>query len=75
MGETACMRNQSGVHSCNACFIISMLPARMPSDMGDEREKHPICGMCHDERMPTTRTDLAIVGYFGQTSKDSFGRL
>ena len=22
--------------------------------MGDEREKHPICDMCHDEQMPTT---------------------
>ena len=28
--------------------------ARLPSDMDDEREKHPICSMCRDEKMPTT---------------------
>ena len=28
--------------------------ARLPSDMDDEREKHPICGMCRDEKLPTT---------------------
>jgi len=27
---------------------------RLPSDMDDEREKHPICSMCHYEKMPTT---------------------
>ena len=33
--------------ACIGCF-------RLPSDMDDEREKHPICGMCRDEQMPTT---------------------
>ena len=28
--------------------------ARLPSDMDDQREKHPICSMCRDEKMPTT---------------------
>jgi len=28
--------------------------ARLPSDMGDDREKHPICDMCRDEKLPTT---------------------
>eukprot|EP00964_Phaeocystis_antarctica_P084076 scaffold52940_cov82-Phaeocystis_antarctica.AAC.2 len=27
--------------------------ARLPSDMDDEREKHPICSMCRDEKLPT----------------------
>eukprot|EP00964_Phaeocystis_antarctica_P077018 scaffold47711_cov55-Phaeocystis_antarctica.AAC.3 len=33
--------------ACIGCF-------RLPSDMDDEREKHPICDMCRDEKMPTT---------------------
>ena len=28
--------------------------ARLPSDMPDGREKHPICDMCSDEKLPTT---------------------
>ena len=28
--------------------------ARCPSDMDDGREKHPICDMCRDEKLPTT---------------------
>ena len=28
--------------------------ARLPSDMDDEREKHPICDMCRDLKLPTT---------------------
>ena len=28
--------------------------ARLPSEMNDEREKHPICDMCRDEKLPTT---------------------
>ena len=28
--------------------------ARLPSDMDDEREKHPICDMCRDQKLPTT---------------------
>ena len=27
---------------------------RLPSDMPDGREKHPICDMCRDEKLPTT---------------------
>eukprot|EP00964_Phaeocystis_antarctica_P112153 scaffold76360_cov51-Phaeocystis_antarctica.AAC.2 len=26
---------------------------RLPSDMDDEREKHPICDKCRDEKLPT----------------------
>eukprot|EP00964_Phaeocystis_antarctica_P009352 scaffold5067_cov65-Phaeocystis_antarctica.AAC.9 len=33
--------------ACIGCF-------RLPSDMDDEREKHPICDMCRDQKMPTT---------------------
>ena len=33
--------------ACIGCF-------RLPSDMDDEREKHPICDMCRDEKLPTT---------------------
>eukprot|EP00964_Phaeocystis_antarctica_P162263 scaffold136240_cov90-Phaeocystis_antarctica.AAC.1 len=33
--------------ACIGCF-------RLPSDMNDEREKHPICDMCSDEKLPTT---------------------
>ena len=33
--------------ACIVCY-------RLPSDMDDEREKHPICDMCRDEKLPTT---------------------
>ena len=33
--------------ACIGCF-------RLPSDMDDEREKHPICEKCRDEKLPTT---------------------
>jgi len=33
--------------ACIGCF-------RLPSDMDDGREKHPICDMCRDEKLPTT---------------------
>ena len=33
--------------ACIGCF-------RLPSDMDDEREKHPICDKCRDLKMPTT---------------------
>eukprot|EP00964_Phaeocystis_antarctica_P112294 scaffold76485_cov51-Phaeocystis_antarctica.AAC.2 len=33
--------------ACIGCF-------RLPSDMDDEREKHPICDMCLDLKLPTT---------------------
>ena len=38
--------------ACIGCF-------RLPSDMDDGREKHPICDMCRDEKLPTTRTNAA----------------
>ena len=28
--------------------------ARLPSDMDDDREKHPICKKCRDQKLPTT---------------------
>ena len=33
--------------ACIGCF-------RLPSDMDDEREKHPICDKCLDQKLPTT---------------------
>eukprot|EP00964_Phaeocystis_antarctica_P070419 scaffold42883_cov51-Phaeocystis_antarctica.AAC.2 len=33
--------------ACIGCY-------RLPSDMDDGREKHPICDMCLDEKLPTT---------------------
>ena len=33
--------------ACIGCY-------RLPSDMDDEREKHPICDKCRDEKLPTT---------------------
>ncbi len=33
--------------ACIGCF-------RLPSDMDDEQEKHPICDMCRDQKLPTT---------------------
>ena len=33
--------------ACIGCY-------RLPSDMDDGREKHPICDMCRDEKLPTT---------------------
>ena len=33
--------------ACIGCY-------RLPSDMDDEREKHPICDKCLDEKLPTT---------------------
>ena len=33
--------------ACIGCY-------RLPSDMDDQREKHPICDMCLDEKLPTT---------------------
>ena len=33
--------------ACIGCF-------RLPSDMDDDREKHPICDKCRDEKLPTT---------------------
>ena len=33
--------------ACIGCF-------RLPSEVDDEREKHPICDKCRDEKLPTT---------------------
>ena len=33
--------------ACIGCY-------RLPSDMDDDREKHPICDKCLDEKLPTT---------------------
>ena len=33
--------------ACIGCY-------RLPSDMDDDREKHPICDMCRDQKLPTT---------------------
>ena len=39
----------------NAALSLACIGcARLPSDMDDEREKHPICDMCRDEKLPTT---------------------
>ena len=34
--------------------------AQVSSDMDHKREKHPICGMCRDEKLPTTYTSAAM---------------
>ena len=39
----------------NAALSLACIGcARLPSDMDDGREKHPICDMCRDEKLPTT---------------------
>ena len=39
----------------NAALSLACIGcARLPSDMDDEREKHPICDMCRDQKLPTT---------------------
>ena len=45
--ESAAPSNVALSLACIGC-------ARLPSDMDDEREKHPICDMCRDEKLPTT---------------------
>ena len=37
--------------ACIGCF-------RLPSDMDDDREKHPICDMCRDLKLPTRAARL-----------------
>ena len=37
--------------ACIGCY-------RLPSDMDDEREKHPICDKCRDEKLPTRAARL-----------------
>ena len=39
----------------NAALSLACIGClRLPSDMDDDREKHPICDMCLDLKMPTT---------------------
>jgi len=46
--------NKGGAPSNAALSLACIGCARLPSDMDDEREKHPICDMCRDEKLPTT---------------------
>ena len=45
---------QGGAPSNAALSLACIGCYRLPSDMDDEREKHPICDMCRDLKMPTT---------------------
>ena len=45
--ECAAPSNAALSLACIGCL-------RLPSDMDDEREKHPICDKCRDEKLPTT---------------------
>ena len=46
--------DEGGVSSDAALSLACICCLRLPSDMDDEREKHPICGMCRDQKLPTT---------------------
>ena len=46
-GESGTPSNATLSLACIGCY-------RLPSDMDDGREKHPICDMCRDEKLPTT---------------------
>eukprot|EP00964_Phaeocystis_antarctica_P050013 scaffold28967_cov66-Phaeocystis_antarctica.AAC.7 len=46
---------EESVAPSNAALSLACIGcARLPSDMDDEREKHPICDKCRDEQLPTT---------------------
>ena len=46
---------ERGTPCTNAALSLACIGCyRLPSDMDDEREKHPICDMCRDEKLPTT---------------------
>ena len=45
---------ESGAPSHAALSLACIGCYRLPSDMDDEREKHPICDKCLDEKLPTT---------------------
>mgnify|MGYP006061675249 CR=1 FL=1 len=45
---------ERGAPSNVALSLACIGCARLPSDMPDGREKHPICDMCSDEKLPTT---------------------
>ena len=46
--------DKGGMPSNVALSLACIGCARLPSDMDDEREKHPICDKCRDLKMPTT---------------------
>ena len=46
--------DEGGAPSDVALSLACIGCARLPSDMDDEREKHLICDMCRDEKLPTT---------------------
>ena len=46
--------NEGGAPSPVALSLACIGCARLPSDMGDGREKHPICDMCRDQKLQTT---------------------
>ena len=46
--------NEGGAPSNAALSLACIGCFRLPSDMDDGREKHPICDMCRDEKLPTT---------------------
>eukprot|EP00964_Phaeocystis_antarctica_P087548 scaffold55582_cov58-Phaeocystis_antarctica.AAC.6 len=46
--------DEGGAPSNVALSLACIGCARLPSDMDDEREKHPICDKCRDEKLPTT---------------------
>ena len=46
--------DKGGMPSNVALSLACIGCARCPSDMDDGREKHPICDMCRDEKLPTT---------------------
>ena len=45
---------ESGAPSNVALSLACIGCYRLPSDMDDEREKHPICDKCRDLKLPTT---------------------
>ena len=45
---------EGGAPSNVALSLACIGCLRLPSDMDDEREKHPICDMCLDQKLPTT---------------------
>ena len=46
--------DEGGASSNAALSLACICCLRLPSDMDDERETHPICGMCRDQKLPTT---------------------
>ena len=53
--DTAPPAAEVGCAPSNAALSLACIGcARLPSDMADQREKHPICDKCLDLKMPTT---------------------